>query len=77
MSAMSIFNAVKQKFIAQEAEAVATLDIYVNNAVGVADHSKIIEEVAKQIRLLSEARECLATLENTSSEPDPTPTRKA
>jgi len=72
MSAMSIFNAVKQKFKAQEAEAIATLDIYVNNSVGVGDHSKIIDEVANQIRLLSEARECLATLENTSSEPDPT-----
>jgi hypothetical protein len=62
MSASTILNAVKQRFQAEEATAVATLELYVNNSVGVGEHPNIVEEVEKQVRALSEARECLKLL---------------
>ena len=74
MSAITILNAVKQKFKAQESVAIATLEIYANNPVGGPDHTDIVGEVEKQIRLIAEAKECLAVLEAilSSSTVDPT-----
>ena len=63
MSAITILNAVRQKFMAQESVAVATLELYANNPAGVADHSDVVGEVEKQIKLITEAKECLAVLE--------------
>jgi len=64
MSAVSILNAVRQRFKAEESTAAATLELYVNKAAAIADHSDIIGEVEKQIRILTEARECLAVIES-------------
>lgn len=72
MSARSILNAVKQRFKAQEATAAATLELYVNKAAAIADHSDIVGEVEKQIRLLTEARECLSMLESVTPPPPTT-----
>jgi hypothetical protein len=70
MSALSILNAVKQRFKAQESTAAATLELYVNKPVAIADHSDIIGEVEKQIKLLTEARECLSMLESVMPDPN-------
>ena len=70
MSGISILKAVKQRFIAQEATAIATLEMFINDSVGVADHSNVVGEVEKQIKLLTEARECLATLDSTMTKSD-------
>tara|TARA_Y100001938_G_C8054590_1_gene413736 strand:+ start:1248 stop:1508 length:261 start_codon:yes stop_codon:yes gene_type:complete len=64
MSALSILNAVRQRFKAQESTAAATLELYVNKPAAIADHSDIVGEVEKQIRLITEARECLAVIDS-------------
>lgn len=69
MSALSILNAVRQRFKAQESTAVATLELYVNKSAAIADHSDIIGEVEKQVRILTEARDCLAVIESVMPEP--------
>lgn len=70
MSALSILNAVKQRFKAQESTAAATLELFVNKPAAVAEHSDIVGEVEKQIRLLTEARECLSMLESVMPKPE-------
>jgi hypothetical protein len=70
MSALSILNAVKQRFKAQEATAAATLELYVNKPVAIADHSDIIGEVENQIKLLTEARECLSIIDSVMPDPN-------
>lgn len=61
---MSILKAVRQRFKAQEMTAVATLELYVNKSTAIADHSDIVGEVEKQVRLLTEARECLNVIDS-------------
>jgi len=69
MSKISLLNAVKQKFLSQEATAIATLELYINDSVGVPDHSAIIDEIENQVRILAEAKECLTLLESVMKPP--------
>ena len=73
MSAITILNAVQQRLKAQEATAIATLEMCVNNSMAIADHSDIVGEVEKQVRLLTEAKECLAVLNSIMPKPTTTP----
>jgi len=74
MSAITILNAVQQRLKAQEATAIATLEMCVNNSMAIADHSDIVGEVEKQVRLLTEAKECLAVLDSIMPKPATTTT---
>tara|TARA_R100000152_G_C6722229_1_gene148065 strand:+ start:316 stop:531 length:216 start_codon:yes stop_codon:yes gene_type:complete len=69
MSKISLLNAVKQKFLSQEATAIATLELYINDPVGVAEHSGVVDEIEKQVRILAEAKECLTLLESVMKPP--------
>jgi hypothetical protein len=55
-------NAALAHYRAQQAEALATLVLYFNSSVGVADHSDILKEVTKWTQKLTEAEDNLATL---------------
>ena len=50
-------------FKAKADEARAVLDTYFNNSVGIGEHSKLLDEITHWTKVLSEAEECLATLE--------------
>jgi hypothetical protein len=43
-------------------EALASLNVFLNNSVGVADHSNFLEEIKKWIEVLTDAEDNLATL---------------
>ena len=47
---------------AQRDEALATLDIYLNNPVGIGEHSNILKEVVDWTEKLTEAEENIETL---------------
>jgi hypothetical protein len=47
---------------AERSTALATLDMYFNNSVGIADHSKISEEIHQWSSKLSQATENLDNL---------------
>ena len=64
MLGTSLISASLAHFRAQEAEALAVLEIYLNKASGVADHSGIVDEINKWCRTLTEARENITTLQN-------------
>ena len=60
---IAILNALEAKYEAQIAEADATINIYLNNSVGIGEHPQHIDEVDKQLQKISDAQEKLDALE--------------
>ena len=59
----AILDALKARYEAEIAEADATINIYLNNSVGIGEHPQHIEEVDKQLQKISDAQEKLDALE--------------
>ena len=60
-----LYKATIAHFIAQKERATATLHLYFTNSVAIGEHPNILEEIVKLTKELSEADECIATLEKT------------
>ena len=58
-----LIKALKARYEAKAAEAEATIEIYLNNAVGIGEHPQVVEEMAKQLEKLSSADDNLKALE--------------
>tara|TARA_Y100000004_G_scaffold146497_1_gene167403 strand:+ start:126 stop:332 length:207 start_codon:yes stop_codon:yes gene_type:complete len=58
-----LIKALKARYKAQAAEAQATIDVYLNDAAGIGEHPQIVDEMAKQLEILSNADDNLMTLE--------------
>tara|TARA_B100000900_G_C20484888_1_gene677041 strand:+ start:182 stop:433 length:252 start_codon:yes stop_codon:yes gene_type:complete len=56
-------DALKAKFQAEKLEAIATLEVYVKNAVGIGEHPQIIEEMAKLVDKVAEVNGALEALD--------------
>mgnify|MGYP000377028775 CR=1 FL=1 len=48
-------QALKAKYQAEKLEAMATLEVYLTNAVGIGEHPQIIEEMDKFIARIADA----------------------
>ena len=48
---------------ARRSEALATLDVYFNNSVGIGEHSGVMEEIYNWTKTLDEAESILETLD--------------
>ena len=59
----SMLQATIAYFEAQRLDAIATLNLYLHNAVGIGDHPNVIGEIKKLTRQLAEAEECIKTLQ--------------
>tara|TARA_Y100001937_G_scaffold27415_1_gene39404 strand:+ start:3896 stop:4135 length:240 start_codon:yes stop_codon:yes gene_type:complete len=59
-----IYRALELKYLAQQQEAVATLEVYFNRPAGIGEHPQIIEEMDKQVALATEAEDKLDYLKN-------------
>ena len=57
-----LFKALSKKYEAQIAEAYATLIVYFDNSVGIGEHPQFIEEMDKQLDIISTAEEKLEAL---------------
>ena len=60
-------DAAKKYYEAIAAEAEVTIDLYLNNSVGIGEHPGVMEELRKQIEKLGEARDgidSIITLQN-------------
>ena len=55
-------DAAKKYYEAIAAEAEVTIDLYLNNSVGIGEHPGIMEELRKQIEKLGEARDGIDTV---------------
>lgn len=60
-----IYEALKSQFVAQKQKALATLTIYLTNPVGIGEHPQHIDEMVTLTRTLTEAIDCIETLEKT------------
>jgi len=58
----NLVKALARKYEAAIAEATATVEIYLNNSVGIGEHPQHIEELDKLITKISNAQENLDTL---------------
>ena len=59
-----MLEALKKRYEAQIAEALATINIYTKNSVGIGEHPQHIEEVDKQVEKIANAKEKLETLDD-------------
>jgi methylaspartate ammonia-lyase len=57
-----LYEALESKYIAQIAEAKATLAIYFTNPVGIGEHPQHLEEMDKFVSQLAEAEDKLDCL---------------
>ncbi len=57
-----LFKALAKKYEAQIAEAYATLIVYFDNSVGIGEHPQFIDEMDKQLEVISTAEEKLEAL---------------
>lgn len=60
---MNLFvKALHDHYTSKISEAVATLNVYLNNSVGVGEHPDLFAEIVKYVELLDSADSKLATL---------------
>ena len=60
---MNLFvKALHDHYVSQISEAVATLNLYLNNSVGIGEHSDILAELKKYMDILDDADGKLNTL---------------
>jgi len=56
-------KALKKRYEAQIAESVATLNIYVNNSVGIGEHPQHLDEMDKLLQVVVDAEEKIKVIE--------------
>ena len=59
----AILNALRARYEAEIAEADATVNIYLENSVGIGEHPQHIEEVNKLVDKIAQAKEKIEVLE--------------
>ena len=64
MSRVGMINAMRARYEADIAEADATINIYLNNPVGIGEHPQHLEELDKLIDKIAQAEEKLDALES-------------
>ena len=62
MSRVGMINALRARYEADIAEADATVNIYLNNPVGIGEHPQHLEEVDKLLAKIAEAKDKLESL---------------
>ena len=58
-----IINALRKKYEADMEAALATIDIYLANSVGIGEHPQHIEEIDKLLQKIVDAQEKLKELQ--------------
>jgi len=59
---ISITDALRARYEAQIAEAHATINIYLDNSVGIGEHPQHLEEIDKQLQKIADAEEKIESL---------------
>jgi len=62
VSRVGMINALRARYEADIAEADATVNIYLNNPVGIGEHPQHLEEVDKLMAKIAEAKDKLGSL---------------
>ena len=56
-------DALRAKYVAMRLEAIATLEVYSKNAVGIGEHPQVIEEMDKSVRTVADANGYIEVLD--------------
>ena len=59
---MLLLDALEKKYEGMRAEALATLEVYFDNAAGIGEHPQVVEEMSKQMEALAAAEDILGCL---------------
>tara|TARA_R110000824_G_scaffold86984_1_gene214796 strand:+ start:204 stop:407 length:204 start_codon:yes stop_codon:yes gene_type:complete len=59
-----MLEALEKKYEADIASADTTIQIYLNNSVGIGEHPQHLEEIDKQIQKIADAQEKLQVLKS-------------
>ncbi len=59
---MDKLEAAKKYYEGLAAEAEATIDTYLNSAVGIGEHPQVMQGLRKQIEILGESRDGIDTI---------------
>ena len=62
-----ILEALRKKYEGEIAVAKANVQVYINNAAGIGEHSNIVQAVDEQIALIAEAQDKLNIIERWDS----------
>ena len=62
MSRVGMINAMRARYEADIAEADATINIYLNNPVGIGEHPQHLDEIDKLMAKIAEAKYKLESL---------------
>tara|TARA_Y100001938_G_scaffold139336_1_gene206079 strand:+ start:2627 stop:2836 length:210 start_codon:yes stop_codon:yes gene_type:complete len=57
-----LLEALEKKYESKRADALATLEVYFDNAAGIGEHPQIVEEMSKQMEDLATAEDILGSL---------------
>ena len=68
MHKTGLLNALNDKYEAQISAAHATINIYLNSSVGIGEHPQHIDELDKQLQIITDAEEKLNILEDFGEE---------
>jgi hypothetical protein len=60
---MEMLEALKKRYEAQIAESIATINIYLNNPVGIGEHPQHIDEIDKLLQVVVDAEEKIKVIE--------------
>jgi len=60
----AMLEALEKKYEADIASADTTIQIYLNNSVGIGEHPQHLEEIDKQIQKIADAQEKLQILKS-------------
>ncbi len=58
-----MLEALKKRYEAQIAESLATLNIYINNPVGIGEHPQHLDEMDKLLQVMVDAEEKIKMIE--------------
>tara|TARA_S200002703_G_scaffold11832_1_gene10653 strand:- start:249 stop:452 length:204 start_codon:yes stop_codon:yes gene_type:complete len=59
-----MLEALEKKYEADIAQADTTIQIYLNNSVGIGEHPQHLEEIDKQIQKIADAQEKIEVLKS-------------
>ena len=61
---VGLLNALRDKYDAEISAAHATINIYLDNAVGIGEHPQHIDEIDKQFQKIADAQEKLQAIKD-------------
>tara|TARA_S200002703_G_scaffold151502_2_gene151009 strand:- start:283 stop:498 length:216 start_codon:yes stop_codon:yes gene_type:complete len=60
----AMLEALEKKYESDIASADATINVYLNNSVGIGEHPQFIEEIDKQVQIIADAQEKIQVLKS-------------